>query len=51
MYEQQYISNVRMALDIAGPIGVLGLGAIALVIYGGMFMALVSIADVLSTSI
>ena len=51
MYEQQYISSVRMALDIAGPIGVLGLGAIALVIYGGMFMALVSIADVLSTSI
>lgn len=51
MYEQQYISTVRIALDIAGPIGVIGLGTIALVIYGGMFLTLVSLADALSTAV
>ena len=51
MYEQQVISNFRMILDIAGPIGVLGLGAVALAIYGGIFAALVSISSALVNSI
>ncbi|MBM3290376.1 MAG: hypothetical protein FJY92_09515, partial [Candidatus Hydrogenedentes bacterium] len=45
MYEQQILSALRIGLDIAGPIGVLGLGAVTLTIYGGMFRALIAITQ------
>jgi type II secretory pathway component PulF len=51
MYEQQVMSNIRMTLDIAGPIGVLGLGVIALALYGGIFAMLISISDLMVNSI
>ncbi|NUM56291.1 MAG: type II secretion system F family protein [Candidatus Hydrogenedentes bacterium] len=47
LYRQQVMSNIRMTLDIAGPIGVLGLGAVALALYGGIFASLIAISDTL----
>lgn len=51
LYEQQVITGIRMTTDIVGPIGVLGLGAIALTVYGGIFAALIAISDALVKSI
>lgn len=43
MYEQQVLTRLRFAIDIAGPAGVLGLGALTFVIYAGILGAVVQI--------
>ena len=43
MYEQQVMTGIRQTIDIAGPIGVAGLGAATFVIYAGIFSAIIAL--------
>ena len=51
MYEEQVYSRTHMILDIAGPLGVLALGTIAFVVYGGVFLMLTELTSVISGQI